>query len=141
MLSSAPSPASVKPWLVIAAIAFAAYQFLPATQRPVGPVSSVLANASPRDRAKVASVYGALADLIERDGGKLIPTTAVWRAIYADALRLAAGGTGLVGKYPGLDKAIEQTLAEHYPLDNLPIDPELAKKIATGCRAVETQSE
>jgi hypothetical protein len=65
----------------------------------------------------------------------------VWRAIYADALRLAAGGTGLVGKYPGLDKAIEQTLAEHYPLDNLPIDPELAKKIATGCRAVETQSE
>jgi hypothetical protein len=47
----------------------------------------------------------------------------------------------LVGKYPGLDKAIEQTLAEHYPLDNLPIDPELAKKIATGCRAVETQSE
>ena len=141
MLNTAPSPASVKPWLVIAAVAFAAYQFLPATQRPVGPVSSVLANASTRDRAKVKSVYGALADLIERDGGKLIPTTAVWRAIYADALRLAAGGTGLVGKYPGMYKAIAQTLAEHYPLDNLPFDPELAKKIATGCRAVETQSE
>lgn len=141
MLSSAPSPASVKPWLVVAAIAFAAFQFLPANQRPVGPVASALATASARDRAQVSGVYHALADLIDRDGGKLIPTTAVWRAIYADSLRLAAGGTGLVGKYPGLDKAIEQVLAEHYPLDTLSIDAALAKKIAAGCRAVEKQSE
>jgi hypothetical protein len=65
----------------------------------------------------------------------------VWRAIYADALRLAAGGTDLPGKYPGLDRAVEEVLAQHYPLDNLPIDKAMADKIAAGCRAVEKQCE
>jgi hypothetical protein len=32
-------------------------------------------------------------------------------------------------------------LAQHYPLDNLPIDPVLARKIATACRAVQKQCE
>ena len=128
--------------ILAAAIAFAALQFVGSPQRPVdGPVAKALASASSADKARVRSVYGALADLIERDGGKLIATTAVWRAIYSDALRLAAGGTGLVGEYEGLDAAIEAELAQHYPLENLAIDPALAKKIATGCRAVEKQCE
>jgi hypothetical protein len=126
-----------------AAVAFAALQFVSLPQRSVatGPVAKALASASSADRARVASIYDALADLIERDGGKLIPTTAVWRAIYSDALRLAAGGTDLPGKYPGLDKAVEEVLAQHYPLDNLPIDTAMAGKIAAGCRAVENQCE
>ncbi len=144
MHSAATSPASVKHWILLGAVAFAALQFLPVgPQRSVatGPVAKALESASSTDRARVASVYASLADLIERDGGKLIPTTAVWRAIYADALRLAAGGTDLPGKYKGLDTAIEETLGQHYALDNMPIDQELAKQIAAGCRAVETQCE
>lgn len=133
----------VKHLVLAAAVAFAALQFIPGPQRSAatGPVSKALASASSTDRAAVASVYAALADLIERDGGRLITTTAVWRAIYADALRLAAGGTDLPGKYPGLDVAVEKVLAEHYPLDNLPIDAVMAGKIAAGCRAVEKQCE
>jgi hypothetical protein len=133
----------VKHWILAAAVAFAALQFVSLPQRSVatGPVAKALASASSAERARVASIYDALADLIERDGGKLIPTTAVWRAIYSDALRLAAGGTDLPGKYPGLDKAVEEVLAQHYPLDNLPIDTAMAGKIAAGCRAVENQCE
>jgi len=143
MHAALASTAPVKHWILAAAVAFAALQFVSIPQRSAatGPVAKALASASSADRARVASVYASLADLIARDGGKLIPTTAVWRAIYSDALRLAAGGTDLPGKYPGLDKAVEEVLAQHYPLDNLPIDTAMAGKIAAGCRAVENQCE
>ncbi len=143
MHAALASTTPVKHLLLAGAVLFAALQFVSLPQRSVatGPVAVALSSASSAERARVASVYASLADLIERDGGKLIPTTAVWRAIYADALRLAAGGTDLVGKYPGLDAAVEKVLAEHYPLDNLPIDPVMAGKIAAGCRAVEKQCE
>ena len=143
MHAALASASPVKHIILAAAVAFAALQFVGGSpQRPaVGPVSQALSSASSSDRAKVASIYASLADLIERDGGKLIPTTAVWRAIYADALRLAAGGSGLVGRYPGLDRAVEEVLAQHYSLDNTPIDKALADKIAAGCRAVEKQCE
>jgi hypothetical protein len=134
--------APVKHIIVALAVAFAAMQFVP--QRPAvepGPVAVALKSASPTDRARIRSVYAALADLIRRDSGKLIATTAVWREVYSSALRLAAGGTDLPGKYPGLDKAVEEVLAKYYPLENMPIDAALAAKIAAGCEAVEKQSE
>jgi hypothetical protein len=141
MFDPASSPAQVKPLILGAAILFAAYQFLPQRSAVTGPVATAMRSAPSTDRQRVASIYASLADLIERDGGSTIATTAIWRAIYSDALRLAAGGTDLPGKYPGLDAAIEQVLAEHYSLDNLPIDKALAAKIAAGCRAVEAQVE
>ena len=106
-----------------------------------GPVAVALQSATSSDRAKLSSLYGALADLIARDSGRLITTTAAWRAVYRDALQLAAGGTDLVGKYAGLDKAVEEVLAKHYTLDNLPIDKALAEKIATGLKEVQAQCE
>jgi hypothetical protein len=111
--------------------------------RPVasGPVASALSSAPSTDRAKVKAIYRALGDLMARDSGRLITTTAAWRAIYQDALRLAVGGTDLVGKYPGLDRAVEETLAKHYTLDNVPVDDALAKQIVAACREVERQCE
>ncbi len=106
-----------------------------------GPVATALKSASSSDRAKVASIYRALADVMARDSGRLIVTTAVWRSIYADALRLAAGGTDLVGKYPDLDEAVEKVLATHYPDTVLPIDKTLADKIVAACKDVESQCE
>jgi hypothetical protein len=144
MFGPASSIAPVKHWIVLAAVLFAAAQFVPfGPQRSAatGPVSEALRSASSSDRAKIASVYAALGDLIKRDSGTLIPTTAVWRAIYADALRLAAGGTDLPGKYPGLDVAVEKVLSQHYALENQAIDKTLAGKIAAGCEAVEKQCE
>lgn len=141
MLPTVASATPVKHYILAAAVLFAALQFVPQRSAVTGPVATALASASSSDRARVRSVYAALADVIDRDGGKLIPTTAVWRSVYSDALRLAAGGTPLPGKYPGLDKAIEEVLSQHYPLDNLPIDKAMAKRIAEGCRAVEKQCE
>jgi hypothetical protein len=106
-----------------------------------GPVATALQSASSTDRAKIRSIYGALADIMARDQGRLITTTAVWRSIYSDALRLAAGGTDLAGKYPELDEAVEKVLAGYYTLDNLPIDQALADKIVSGVKEVERQSE
>lgn len=111
------------------------------TPRPAatGPVASALKSASSSDRAKVAGIYRALADVTRRDAGRLIGTTALWRVIHGDALRLAAGGTDLVGKYPGLDRAVEETLAKHFSLDDVAITPDLTEKIVAGCKEVEVQ--
>jgi hypothetical protein len=106
-----------------------------------GPVAKALGSAPSSDRAKVKAIYRALGDVMARDSGRLITTTAAWRAIYADALRLAVGGTDFVGKYEGLDKAVEETLAKHYSLENVAIDEALAEKIVAGMRAVEAQCE
>lgn len=106
-----------------------------------GPVATALQSATSTDRAKVASIYRALGDLMRRDSGRLISTTALWRSVYTDALRLAAGGTDLVGKYPGLDTAVEETLSKYYTLEVLPIDDSLTEKIVSACKDVERQCE
>lgn len=106
-----------------------------------GPVAAALSSASSTDRERVRAIYQALADVTTRDAGSRIATVAAWRAVHSDALRLAVGGTDLVGKYPGLDKAVEKVLAEHVGLDNSAITPEVAGKIAAGCKEVIRQSE
>lgn len=142
MYHTAPSSSGLKylPMALAAALVVASFVGSP---RPAatGPVAVALQSASSPDRAKLRSIYGALADIMARDTGRLITTTAVWRSIYSDALRLAAGGTTLVGKYPDLDEAVEKVLAEHYTLDNLPIDQALADKIVAGMKTVERQCE
>lgn len=140
MQSAAPGPARLIPVTLAALLVAASFVSSP---RPAatGPVATALKSASSSDRAKLASIYGSLADVMARDQGRLITTTAAWRAIYSDALRLAAGGTDLVGKYPGLDKAVEEVIATHYSLDNLPIDQALTEKIVAAMKAVESQCE
>ena len=143
MYATSPSPVGLMRYLPMAlATALVVASFV-GSPRPAatGPVATALQSASSSDRAKLRSIYGALADIMARDTGRLITTTAVWRSIYSDALRLAAGGTNLVGRYPDLDEAVEKVLAEHYSLDNLPIDQALADKIVTGMKTVERQCE
>lgn len=130
--------------LTFAAVAFALYTFLPARDPPEPqpvvvekPVAVALRSASSDDRQMVAGIYDALADITERDAaGNLISTTEMWRKCHSTSLRLAAGGTSLPGKYPGLDTAVEQTLARHLTLDNVAITPEIRSKIVAGCREV-----
>ena len=140
MPSLAPGSPQVKfvPLALASLLVLASFVSSP---RPAGsgPVATALSSASSSDRAKAASIYRALADLMARDSGRLIATTAVWRNIYSDALRLAAGGTDLVGKYPDLDEAVEKVLASHYPDKVMPIDGALADKIVAACKDVERQ--
>lgn len=143
MQPTAPSPAGLKKYIPITLAALLVAASFVSSPRPAatGPVATALKSASSTDRAKLASVYRALADVMARDSGRLIATTAVWRSIYSDALRLAVGGTDLVGKYPDLDTSAEKVLAEYYPLENLAIDEAMAQKIVAGMRAVERQCE
>ncbi len=132
---------AVKNILLTAAALFCVYTFMfPPAARPTGPVAAALADASSADRAKVAGLYRALADVVKRDGGQKITTTVIWRQVYRDALVLAAGGTDLPGKYRGLDTAVEEVLAKYYSLDSAPLTEELSKKIADACLEVARQS-
>jgi len=110
----------VKHLPVLIAAAVVAFTLLPT--RPaveVGPVRKALASASSSDRAAVAGVYRALADVTKRDQGQQMGTTAIWRSVHSSALRLAVGGTPLVGKYKGLDTAVESVLGERVGLENV----------------------
>jgi len=127
--------------LVAAAALLVVLTLLPASPEKTGPVADALRKATRADRQTVAGIYAALADITERDAGKLIPTTAVWRKVHADSLRLAVGGTDLVGRYPGLDNAVEQVMAAHVSLDNVAMDAERVAALAKACRAVESQCE
>lgn len=104
-----------------------------------GPVAVALKSASKADRLYIAALYDALADVLRRDAGRNVTTTSAWRAIHSASLRLAVGGTPLKGKYPGLDRAVEETLSKYYGLEDVALTPELIKQIIAACEDVEAQ--
>lgn len=142
MSATAASPHILKHAPVLAAACLVVVSMIPASQPAAGPVADALRNASPRDRARVASVYRALADVTARDSGQQIATLASWRAVHASALRLAAGGTDLPGKYPGLDVAVDSVLANAVgSLEDVPMSRDVVQKLVAGCNSVVKQSE
>ena len=138
----------MKNLVVIVAIAFLGYTFLPTPSVPPdtpavveGPVSLALRSASSTDRRTIAAIYNAMADVTERDSAVgQISSTEVWRRCHSSALRLAVGGTPLPGKYLGLDVAVEQVLSQYFSLDNTPMTPELRAKVVAACREIARQS-
>lgn len=137
----------MKTAVITLAVLLVAYSFLPPPRTAVesGHVSKALSSASSADRAKVAAIYRALGEVTKRDQGSQIGTTAVWRSVHSAALRLSVGATSLVGKYPGLDKAVEEVLQTYVTLENVPLASEVDKKIvwksiAEGCAEVERQA-
>lgn len=142
MSGFAPGSDLLKRASILAAGALVAISLIPARQPAAGPVADALRNASPRDRARVASIYEALADVTARDAGQQITTLASWRAVHASALRLAAGGTDLPGKYPGLDVAVDKVLVDSVgSLDDVALSKEVVQKLVAGCKNVVKQSE
>lgn len=127
---------------VLAAGMLVAISVIPARQPAAGPVADVLKVASPRDRARVASIYRSLGDVTARDAGQQITTVGSWRAVHASALRLAAGGTDLPGKYPGLDVAVDKVLSDSLgSLEDVAMSREVVSKLVEGCKKVVAQSE
>lgn len=142
MSTVAPGPHLLKHLPILAAGLLVAISLIPASQPAAGPVADALRSATPRDRARVASIYKALGDITARDAGQQITTVGTWRAVHASALRLAAGGTDLPGKYPGLDVAVDAVLKESLgSLDDVPMTREVVGKLVTGCGTVVKQSE
>lgn len=90
-----------------------------ATRAAVLPIRASLAR---RDDRRLARFYLALADVVRRDRGRVIATTADLRELNRRAGLLAFQKTELVGKYPGLAEAIDGALAELVGLDDVPLD-------------------
>lgn len=134
---------AVKHLIPLVAGLFLIVTFLPKTPTPppavTGPVAAALRSAPSADRAYIAGIYKALADVTRRDQGRQITTTSVWRAVHQSALRLAADSSNVKGKYKGLDVAVEETLAQHFSLDEAPMTDELMEQIVAGCKDVEAQ--
>jgi len=124
-----------------------ALSFVPGGQSRTGEVSLKLKGASREDRRELSAFYGALADITKRDGGEEIKDTPSWRLMNKKALHLAFTKKPIVGKYPGLDKAIDSQLLEGIGLEPLPLNKELesgltvADKLHDNCLAVKVQCE
>ena len=138
----APATSSLTHFLpLLTAIAVAVSFVWSPRPAATGPVATALKSATSTDRARVRRIYAALADITARDSGARIANVATWRAVHSDALRLAVGGTDLPGKYPGLDRAVEEVLSKHIGLDNVPLAGEAKDKLVAGLREVERQCE
>lgn len=124
---------------LIVAIVVAALTFLPAPKKAEGPVAAVMAGASRSDRSHLKGIYLSLADVTEKDNGKLITTVGMWRQLHINTLKLAADD--MRGKYAGLDVAVEKVMADKFPLDDAPLSTSLVNQIAAACREVAKQSE
>lgn len=144
-IAPGPAPSQMKHLPLAIAVFVCALTFIPQRPAVTGPVADALRSASSSDRARVASVYRALADVTGRDAGQQISSLAAWRSIHASSLRLAAGGTSLVGKYPGLDVAVDKVLRDALgaaeKIDNEAMSGELVEKLVAGCKEVVRQSE
>lgn len=125
---------------LIVAVLYLAYTFIPPKEPRGGDVAAALLRASAADRRAVSEFYSAMSDVTRRDGGERIPDLRVWREMHRDALGLAFGGTDLVGKYKGLDVAIDQKLQEAAGLDNVPLS-QVAEKVATACEEIAADAK
>lgn len=117
---------------------------------PVAPVAEhdtnaeivrVLAAATAADKANVNGIYTALATILRRDIAKppaRITTTEQWADLQANTLQLAIEQ---VGKYPGLDKAIEAVfLAKLGTDDVLPGTPDTQAKLIDACETIASSA-
>lgn len=120
---------------LILAVLYLGYTFMPQPERRDGDVAAALLRASTQDKRAVSQFYDALANVTRRDGGQRIPNMQVWREMHRDALGLAFGGTDLVGKYKGLDIAIDQKLQAAAGLDNVPLS-EVSDKLVKACEEI-----
>ena len=87
----------------------------------VGPVVAIM-KSHPEDGRNLAAFYSAVADVIARDQGKVVQTTAQLRELNRRAGLLMFQKTGIEGKYPGLAEAIDKVLANSVGLDNVALD-------------------
>ena len=107
----------------------------PAPAKPASPVAVTLANATPADRQRVSAFYSALADVLQRD-----PTSARTVGQFADlharSLDRAFKGTDLPGKYPGLDKAINDATTAAVGAADVPLTPEKSAALVQALKEV-----
>jgi hypothetical protein len=94
-------------------------------------IVSVLAGADSADLARVASIYTGLRTVLARDKGEFVNNTERFAVLQANTLKLAVEQ---VGKYPGLDVAIENVFKTAVATDDVsPMTPELTAALCKAC--------
>ena len=101
----------------------------------VQPVATILKGHA-EDGQRLAAFYRAQADVIGRDAGKVIETTAELRELNRRAGLLMFQKTGIEGKHPSLAEAIDKVLAAQIGLENVPLDDKRRAAAVDAFRAI-----
>lgn len=101
--------------------------------------TNVLDGVSAGDAVLLRQFFGAVADIVERDGKSQTPvlkTTFDLRHRYTHALQLAVQQTNMVGKYPELGKRLDVYMVQALGSTDDALTAESRAKIAAGLRAI-----
>lgn len=103
-------------------------------------IVELLKAATPTDKARVQSIYSGLAAVLRRDAvKKRLKTTEQWAELQAATLDLAVDQ---VGKYPGLDVAINDVFLATVGTDDvLPNNDETRGKLIKACEIIEASAQ
>lgn len=109
-------------------------------ETPVGETDAkivlLLKNADAADKRRIYGVYSGLAHVLKRDAGKLMRTTEQWALVQANTLDNAID-TQAVGKYPGLDVAINDVFLRVMGTDEVtPNNPDTQAKLIRACTII-----
>jgi len=113
----------------------------PAVVAPVVPavetdskIVELLKEATPEDKARVVSIYNGMRVVLARDKGARISSTEKWADFQANTLQLAVEQ---VGRYPGLDDAIESVFAKQVGTDDVvPANADTLTKLLKACEII-----
>jgi hypothetical protein len=110
----------------------------PVNTKPPGATDAkiveLLSKADAADKARVEGVYSGLVYVLKRDNGGRVTTTEKWEEVQQNTLDLAIE---TVGKYPGLDEAIESVFLKAVGTDDvMPNNPEVLAKLIAACETI-----
>jgi len=102
-------------------------------------IVTLLKDATPADKSRIVSIYEGMKFVLARDKGQRINTTEKWRDYQANTLQLSVEQ---VGKYPGLDVAIEGVFKAVVGTDDvLPANPETQQKLLKACEIIANSAK
>lgn len=99
------------------------------------PVAKIVAGMLPADRQHLSAFYDAMAFVLLRDGERrepIISDTDKFTAFHSGSLNLAIEKKN-VGKYPGLDRAIDMTFVTAVGADQSAIDEDKRNRMIATC--------
>lgn len=101
----------------------------------VADLKPMLPKMLPKDREYLAAFYDAMAFVLLQDGDRekpIVSDTEKFAAFHAGSLQLAIKKAN-VGKYPGLDAAIDSAFFKAAGAESAPIDKDKRIKLAAAC--------
>lgn len=105
------------------------------TVTPDPTIVKLLSGADAADKARIVSVYTGLLNVLSRAATpRLMNNTEKWESVQQNTLLVAVDE---VGKYPGLDEAIEAVFAKAVGTDDVvPVTPDVVNKLSAACETI-----